>query len=301
MTTGSEGSVFDESDVMKAAPNDDLAPVTWNSSKWELFLKIILGFNAVSLLKGFRMGPRKMLGGALRGFDACDLWEKDHRYAQRLIVRIPEVSLLRILAGRRVPLHLTVRNYEDGMLRVEHAIALLSIAVAENPQEVLEIGTFCGNTTLLLAQNLPSALIHTIDLPLDFSPEATPVKVAKDDFHLIRERVVGREYKDTPEAKRIIQHYGDSATWDFSPVKNVTFFFIDGSHTYEHCKIDSENCYRICNGQAVFLWHDCDIFHPGVLEFILEWRALGRNIVRIRGTSLAYWKSYETAEPGSRA
>jgi predicted O-methyltransferase YrrM len=89
---------------------------------------------------------------------------------------------------------------------MEHAIALLAIAVAEQPASALEIGTFCGDTTKLLSQNLRDSCIHTIDLPLDYSQETDPSKnILKDDFHLIRGRTVGREYKDQAGSERIIQ------------------------------------------------------------------------------------------------
>jgi Methyltransferase domain len=259
---------------------------------WKKSFKIFLGCNGAAIIKGLRLGPVKFLRGSLRSFDACDPLEKDYGEAARLLANIPEVTLLYILANRKPSIQLTVQNYEDGMLPLEHAIALLAIAVVENPKEVFEIGTFCGHTTKLLAQNLSNALIHTIDLPPDFSPENDfGRKIPKDDFHLIRQRTIGREYKTENGSERIIQHYGDTADWDFSLIANANFFFIDGSHTYEYCKNDSEKCYLACAGKGTFVWHDCDLDHLGVLKFLQEWRALGRNIVRIRGTSLAYWKA----------
>ena len=69
------------------------------------------------------------------------------------------------------------------------------------------------------------------------------------------------------------------------------FFFIDGSHTYEYCKNDSEKCWELCGGRGVFLWHDCDNVHPGVIRLIAEWRHLGRDIRLVNGTALAYLKT----------
>jgi len=172
-------------------------------------------------------------------------------------------------------------------------MALLSILAAENPREVLAIGTFMGHTaTKSMAENLNDALIHTVDLPPDFSAQqASPGEPPKDDFHLIAQRVVGREFKGQPIERRIRQHFGDTAIIDFHEFGKPTFFFIDGSHTYEYCKQDSEKCFALCGGVGTFLWHDVDESHPGVVKFILEWRSLGRNISRIEGTAVAYWKS----------
>jgi hypothetical protein len=79
--------------------------------------------------------------------------------------------------------------------------------------------------------------------------------------------------------------------WDSREAGSPTFFFIDGSHTYEYCKNDSEKCFALCDGKGVFLWHDCDEAHPGVVRFVMEWRQMGRDIRRISGTPIAYWKS----------
>jgi hypothetical protein len=40
----------------------------------------------------------------------------------------------------------------------------------------------------------------------------------------------------------------------------------------------------------VFLWHDCDDSHPGVVRYIFECRRRGMDIKRIAGTPIAYWK-----------
>jgi hypothetical protein len=269
---------------------------------WKNCLKTLLGCNGAALIKGLRLGPAKFVSGSSRSFDACNPFEKKSGEAAMLLANIPEVKLLTIIGDRKPSIQITVRNYEDGMLPTEHAIALLAIAVAEKPKEILEIGTFCGHTTNLLAQNLRDALIHTIDLPIDFSAETDRSQnIPKDDFHLIRQRIVGREYKNQPGSERIVQHFGDTADYNFSLIGNANFFFIDGSHTYEYCKNDSEKCYRLCNGKGTFLWHDCDISHMGVLRFLNEWRTSGRNIVRIQGTSLAYFKQQLTRQPNASA
>ena len=259
---------------------------------WKYCLKIFLGCNGAAFMKGIRLGPAKFVNASLRSFDACRPLERDGGEAAKLLGNIPELELLTILGDRKPSIQITVRNYEDGILPTEHAIALLAIAVAEKPKEVLEIGTFCGHTTNLFAQNLRDALIHTIDLPNDFSPETDRSQnLPKDDFHLIHQRTVGKEYVNQAGSERIVQHFGDTADYNFSLIGNTNFFFIDGSHTYEYCKNDSEKCYRLCNGKGTFLWHDCDMDHLGVLRFLNEWQSLGRNIVRIKGTTLAYWKS----------
>ena len=201
------------------------------------------------------------------------------------------MTLDEILGDRKVNLKLPVMAYEDGMLPIRDALPLLSILAAEAPSVVVEIGTYMGHTTSAMAQNLNGATIHTIDLPEDFAPETVAAsEIPKDDFHLIAKRVVGREFKNKPHAQNIVQHFGDTALLDFRGFGPAQFFFIDGSHTYEYCKNDTEKCLAISEPGAVFLWHDCDAHHPGVVQFVREWQAQGHAVQRIAGSALAYWK-----------
>lgn len=152
-------------------------------------LKVILGFNAVSLIHLVRAGPKQFLRACNRAFTAAQ------RAGTTELDKIPEVSLDDILGDRRPVIRLSVRRYEDGMLPGDQAMALLSILVAERPKEVLEIGTYMGHTTTQMAENLETATVQTVDLPEDFSAESDAEQnLPKDDFHLIKQRIVGREF-----------------------------------------------------------------------------------------------------------
>jgi Methyltransferase domain len=250
------------------------------------FLKVLLGFNAISLIHLIRLRPIEFLIACKR---ACTSSLNSVHNSARTI---PEIGLGKILGDRKPFVRMSVMRYEDGMLPSDQAMALLSILVAESPNEVLEIGTYMGYATCQMAENLETAIIHTVDLPRNFSVERDPVQnLPKDDFHLINRRVIGREFAGHSCANRIKQHFGDTASWDFRDAGHPTFFFIDGSHTYKYCKNDSEKCFELCGGRGVFLWHDCDYLHPGVVRLVSEWRQQGRDIRRISGTALAYWKS----------
>ena len=250
-------------------------------------LKVIFGFNAISLRHLLRLRFVRFFNACENAFSASRFTNSDLRDNPR----IPEMTLGDILAERKPVIRLSVSRYEDGQLPTVDALVLLSILVAEAPGEILEIGTFMGSTSRQMAENLPGGFIHTVDLPEGFSANSnSEARLPKDDFHLIGQRMVGREFKESEFAPRIRQHFFDTAEWDFSEARKARFFFIDGSHTYEYCKNDSEKCFALCRGQGVFLWHDCDSSHPGVERFICEWRRLGRDIKRIKGSSIAYWK-----------
>jgi hypothetical protein len=196
---------------------------------------------------------------------------------------IPEIALEAVVNNKAIEIY--PFPYEDGQLPDYEARILMAILRAHQPKAVLEIGTFFGHTTLRMAKTLPTATIHTIDLPPNSS------LVDKTDHHLINRRKVGREFRNRPECSRIVQYLADTATFDFIQIKEPrpTFFFIDGSHSYEYCKNDSEKCYALCNGHGTFVWHDADMNHPEVLKFLEEWYANGRDIRIIAGTRLAYY------------
>jgi hypothetical protein len=260
---------------------------------WKTLLKFLLGLNLAAVIKSVLRGWTAFRDGAVRSFDACDPLSKVEPAVRAALLQIPAVKLSHLLGDGHASIQLDVQRYEDGMLPNDQAVALLSLAVLDDPATVLEIGTFCGHTTKLLAQNLPRAIVHTVDLPPDFQAENDPVgTLPKDDFHLIASRCVGREFHGQPEAQRIVQHFGDTAAWDFAAAKGATFFFIDGSHTYEYVKSDSEKCWALCGGHGTFLWHDCGTDHPGVVRLLTEWRRdREREVVRIEGTTLAYLKT----------
>ena len=249
-------------------------------------IRVLLGVNPISLIHLARFQPIKFVEACKSAFTTA------HRPNTGAAIGIPDISLDDILGDRKPVIRLAVTRYEDGMMPMDQAMVVTSILVAESPREVLEIGTYMGYTTRQMAENLETATIHTVDLPEDFSAEHDPEQsIPKDDYHLIAHRIVGREYKARPSASRVRQHLVDTAKWDFREAGKPTFFFIDGSHTYEYCKNDSEKCFELCGGRGVFLWHDCEPKHPGVIRLITEWRQMGRDVRRIAGTPIAYWKN----------
>jgi hypothetical protein len=146
--------------------------------------------------------------------------------AEKLLDRIPKILVSEIVSKPTIRVVGTY-SYVDGYLPWCDILALLSVLVDRSPRTILEVGTFNGYTTRLMALNLPDAEIHTIDLPEDFKD--TDAGLQKDDFHLIAGRRVGSEYRADPSIKCIQQHFGDTAEYVF-PV--AEFCFIDGSHTY---------------------------------------------------------------------
>lgn len=135
-------------------------------------------------------------------------------------------------------------------LEVVELIALLK------PQNSFEIGTFLGHVTGLIAMNTDAdAKVYTLDLPTD---ESVPQGIS--DRHLIisSKHDVGEKFRNTPWAgEKIIQLFGDSKTFDYSPYHDqMDFVLIDASHTYEFVHNDSLHAFRMIREGGVILWHD---------------------------------------------
>ena len=128
-----------------------------------------LGCNLAALSHLFQGRLRQFHNACLASQNAAQqaLNPKDKRLIE--LAQIPTVELADIVGQTHPLVVLPVIVYEDGMLPPSQAVTLLAILLAEAPKEVLEIGTFMGHTSRLMAENLPDAVIHTVDLPLQVS------------------------------------------------------------------------------------------------------------------------------------
>lgn len=214
---------------------------------------------------------------------------------RKMLALIPEVSL-ESLGAMPEQITLDMRYVDvDGATPFRDLIAILSLAKNQHPRAALEFGTYFGSTTANLALNLPSATIHTIDLPEDGVEAAALIEGQPvDDIHLIRGRKLGKSFRGTALEQRIVQHQGDTATYDYSVIHDpVTVFLIDGSHTYEYARSDTMRCFSVARGsqgECTFLWHDCDCHCLGVTSWLVEMIRAGLPVVRVRDTSLACMK-----------
>jgi hypothetical protein len=211
----------------------------------------------------------------------------------RKVVDLIPMASLESLGGIPEQVTLDMRFVDiGGAMPLRDLIAILSLAKNQNPRAALEIGTYFGSTTVNLALNLPESTIHTIDLPED-TAEAESLVAGQpvDDLHLIRGRKLGRSFRGTPLEQRIVQHQGDTATYDYGAIQEpVSFFLIDGSHTYDYARSDTMRCFALAKGESTFLWHDCDRHHAGVTTWLVEMIKAGLPVVRVKDTSLGYMK-----------
>ncbi len=163
---------------------------------------------------------------------------------------------------------------------------------------MLEIGTFDGNTTLQLAANAPqNATIFTLDLPDGANKAEKEIEEADYRYVLSEEKRV-RRYIGTTYEKQIRQLFGDSATFDFGCVTKAgqpDLIFIDGSHSYEYIKNDTERMLKFLAPNGVILWHDYHPYWTGVCRYLAD-LSNTMKIVNIEGTTLAYFAARPSAD-----
>lgn len=175
----------------------------------------------------------------------------------------------------------------DGNVSLLELLILAQLVASRQPEAVFEIGTFDGRTTLNLAANTRGR-VFTLDLPAA-QVDATHFPLDPGDASYISKPASGERFAGTPEAERITQVFGDSATLDFSPWHGrIDFVFIDGAHSKEYVLSDTQRALRLLRpAGGIIVWHDYDSSWGGVTVALHEIARGGLPLRRIAGTSLA--------------
>ena len=105
----------------------------------------------------------------------------------------------------------------------------------------------------------------------------------------VEKDVSGVLFADSPMAHNIVQVFGDSATFDFSPYQ-IDLAFIDGSHAMDYVINDSHKCLRMLRGgRGMLVWHDYGEWEgvTRALHALRERDPVFKGLRHVRGTSLA--------------
>mgnify|MGYP001176705645 CR=1 FL=1 len=148
---------------------------------------------------------------------------------------------------------------------------LLKFVVCARPKRILEIGSFRGYTTLLMAEHAPESRIVAVDLNPDH----------------------GEAYRGTKAGERIERRVGAVSPQIFAsdPPGSYDLAFIDADHRFRGVKTDTELVLPLIARDGFVFWHDYANWGyfdrtNGVPEYL---NGLGRRlgIARIPGTALA--------------
>ena len=154
-------------------------------------------------------------------------------------------------------------------------IYVCGMASAVNARRIFEFGTYRGQTTCGLAAVCKDALIYTLNLPPEADPRYAPY--------------IGMYIARSPDRDRITQLFSDSQVFDTAPYwESMDYIFIDGDHSYNGVKNDTEKALQMLKPGGIMVWHDYAAKSPGVLEYLAEF-SQGRPLFRLRKTCLAVY------------
>ena len=178
--------------------------------------------------------------------------------------------------------------HDGGGTRLEELVYLAAATRLLQPRKIFEIGTFKGRTTTVFALNAPGAEIVTLDLPDDYTPD--PAAYIATDAELVRTRNPV-EYIDRYQVgSQCRQVRCDSKAFDPEPHRNsVDLAFIDGAHTYDYVRNDTEKAAAMMTARGMVFWHDYGGKgrFRGITRYLHE---LSERfpVYRIPGTTLAW-------------
>jgi predicted O-methyltransferase YrrM len=172
-------------------------------------------------------------------------------------------------------------------------LALCMLCRRLRPRTVFEVGTLNGYTAYHFALNAPDARVFSLDLPRTAAPAPALRTTAMDEVHIEASlRTSSYCFSGRPEEERIELLFGDSARFDFSPWHGkVDLFFVDGAHSWEYVRSDTQNAFRCVRPGGVIAWHDYGrVGVNGVSRYLHELRAAGHDIHAVPGGSVAFMR-----------
>jgi predicted O-methyltransferase YrrM len=170
----------------------------------------------------------------------------------------------------------------DMSLDIYELCILCSLIKYTKATNVLEIGTFDGNTALNLAANInQDGIVYTVDLPSDKHQD---IPLIFDNS--IPDDQIGLQYKNAPYENKIKQIYSDSTKINWKDVETpLDLMFIDGCHYYEVVKKDTLNAIKYVRKGGLIVWHDYGMIHD--VSKVVDETTSTHEVHAIQGTRLA--------------
>jgi predicted O-methyltransferase YrrM len=172
----------------------------------------------------------------------------------------------------KVSMPIAAINEESAHPNQVDLLYVAAMAKARGAERIFEIGTYQGRTTYHLALASPNAHVTTLNLPPEKDPSVAPF--------------LGIMYKGSDREKQITQLYADSREFDPSPFAGrMDYIFVDGDHSYELVKNDTEKALAMLKSGGMIVWHDYAAKSPGVVRYIKEFSET-RPVFRLKHTCL---------------
>lgn len=197
---------------------------------------------------------------------------------------IPSVNVLDICPGTQ---RWTLQSFPSvgASVSTMECAALAALTRLVGAKRAFEFGTYKGVSTTQLALNVgEDGMVFTLDLPEDHPAYSLPIPKPEE------RQIAAEGGKGILIPRDLLQRItflrSDSATFDESPyLGSIDLVFVDGAHSYEYVKNDSEKGWKMLRSGGVLAWHDCVPSHRDVVKYIKE---SGLKLRLVNGTALAY-------------
>lgn len=172
---------------------------------------------------------------------------------------------------------------------------IIALLKRVNPQTILEIGTYRGDTTHLLSQHFPQSDIYTIGLTQKYvREEKTPLeKKWLRGGTTLTEEENGKSCEEDSNVTIIVGDSRDQKVWDDIP-QAIDAVFVDGNHYYDYVLTDTIKAYT--KEPSLIIWHDYrdpskveGFYRENVTQAVLDLSSLLSPIYYVWGTKLAFW------------
>ncbi len=202
------------------------------------------------------------------------------------LLRFRQATLNDLLPNTGTELRLTLALFPQSVSSISalEMISLILLMKKARAANVFEFGTYKGVSATQLALNLPAhGRLYTLDLPEGQTQVQFP-HVAEDKviaFENGKGALVPADVKG-----RVHFLYQDSAQFDESPYAGqMDFIFVDGSHSAEYVRNDTEKALRMLRRDGIIAWHDCGVMYLEVTRYLLQ---CPLAVTRLQGTTLAF-------------
>ncbi len=181
------------------------------------------------------------------------LWESGFPWTKLMPEELngifPDIDLVE----EKIPVMFPFARSRGTSIELDELFVVLLICRFIAARNILEIGTFDGNTAINLAVNIgDDGKVISVDLPSEETIDAPNNSLGKTTSS-----IVDRKYLKLSEWSKIEQVFGDSAEIDWSSLGGkFDLIFIDGDHSSEYVRSDTQNALRVLKHGGVILWHD---------------------------------------------
>ncbi|MGB9596891.1 MAG: class I SAM-dependent methyltransferase [Candidatus Poribacteria bacterium] len=177
-------------------------------------------------------------------------------------------------SSENINLFFSISNLKNINKTFPIAYAVNCVTRLCNPVNIFEFGTYKGETTLMIAQNVSdkNATVYTLDI---LQEEVIKYKneMISSDFKLatINDSEKGKVLLNYNGQTKIIRLFGDSYTYDFTEYYGkMNFIYVDGSHKYKFVKKDTENAFKMLANTGIIMWDD--VMWDDVMRCLAEFR-----------------------------